>query len=429
MNVQRPEGATPIAEVSSDGAPDREAHDDFTDLPRVRTIHVAIAAVVAICAFAGLFLLGWVPRRERLKAIGEAAAEVGDRPVVDVVHPRSSSDAVDLRLPADIRSMQTTSIFARANGYLKKILVDIGDHVEAGALLAEIDTPDVDADLARAVASLELAKANLSKAQEDESLADTTLKRYAGLNDTGGVTQQQIDERRSALTQSQLALASGRASVAVADAEVKRLTVLQGFERVVAPFPGTITARNYDVGALLAPTNSTEGRELYKIDRTDALRVFVNVPQAYATTLKVGEEAFLSVRNYVGREFAGKIVRTTGVIDAATRTLRIEVDVPNQDGALYSGMYGEMRVRVKPGSPSLIVPTSSLVFVADGTWVWVVDGEQARRRKIEVGRDFGTELEVLTGLTAQDVVVKNPGERLADGASVRVHQETPAAAK
>jgi RND family efflux transporter MFP subunit len=406
--------------------PDREQHEDLSNLPTVGTRSVAIAVAIAVCAFAGLFLLGWIPHRDRTDALNAAAADQDDRPPVDTVRPKPASEAVDLRLPADVRSMQQTSIIPRANGYLKRILVDIGDHVEAGALLAEIDTPDVDADLARATANVELSNANLLKAQEDFALADTTLKRYANSVEGGGVTRQQLDERRSALSESQASLAAARAGVAVAEADVRRLTVLQGFERVTAPFSGTITARNNDVGALLTPSNTTEGRELYRIDRTDSLRVFVNVPQTYATAVKVGDDAFLSVRNHVGREFAGKIARTAGAIDPATRTLRTQIDVPNADGVLYSGMYGEVRLPLRSGHPSLVVPTSALVFVADGTWVWTVESDRARRRKVAVGRDFGTEIEVLTGLTEQDTVVKNPGERLVDGVEVRASSEPEA---
>ena len=216
--------------------------------------------------------------------------------------------------------MQQTSIYTRANGYLKRILVDIGDRVQAGDLLAEIDTPDIDAEL--------------------------------------------------------------------------------------------------------APTNTTAGAELYRIDRTDALRVFVNVPQAYATSVKIGEDAFLAVRNYVGREFTGKVTRSAGAIDPSTRTLRFQIDVTNADGALYAGMYGEVRLPISVDHPMLVVPTSALVFSADGTSVWVLDGDRAHKRKVVVGRDFGTEIEVSDGLAAADLVIKNPGERLVEGAPVRVSSES-----
>jgi RND family efflux transporter MFP subunit len=411
--------------ASAAPAHEREEHEDFSNLPVVRTRSVAVAIAVAVCAFAGLFLLGWMPRRERLAELGQAKAERDDRPAVDAAPPKVSSPSSDLRLPADVRAMQQTSIYTRANGYLKRILVDIGDRVQAGDLLAEIDTPDVDAELARAIATVALAKANVAKAQDDFTLSDATLKRYTGLAQTGGVTQQQLDEKHSAFTQAQSALDGGKASLAVAEAEVKRLTVLQGFERVVAPFAGTITARNYDVGALLAPTNTTEGRELYRIDRTDFLRVFVNVPQAYATSVKIGEDAFLSVRNYVGREFTGKVTRSAGAIDPSTRTLRFQIDVTNADGALYAGMYGEVRLPISVDRPMLVVPTSALVFSAGGTSVWVLDGDRAHKRKIVVGRDFGTEIEVSDGLAAADLVIKNPGERLVEGALVHVSGEPP----
>jgi RND family efflux transporter MFP subunit len=327
-------------------------------------------------------------------------------------------------LPADLRSMQQTSIYARASGYLKRNLVDIGDHVEAGQLLAEIDTPDIDAEVVRATASIALAKANAAIAQDALALADTTLKRYAG-TDSGAVTRQQVDERQAAFTQAKSALEASKSNLEFAEADLKRLQVLQGFERVVAPIAGTVSVRNYDPGALLSPTNTGDGRELFRIDRTDTLRVFVNVPQAYATAVKTGQAAFLTVRNYAGREFAGKVARSAGVVDPTTRSLRMQIDVPNADGALYAGMYGEVRLPTSSEKPALLVATSALVFGPEGTFVWVVTSEQVHKKPVVVGRDLGTEIEIVSGLDATDVVVKNPGERLVEGLAVRQSAEAP----
>jgi len=415
-------GPDPSLHADPGGAPPAVEHEQAIDtkaLPVVRTRSIALALLALACVFAAAFLIGWIPRRERLRALEVSTAAEDGRPPVDAGPPKPEPMSTDLRLPADVRSMQTTSIYVRANGFLKSIHADIGDRVEEGALLAEIDTPDVDAEVARAAASVELAKANEAIAREGLALADATLKRYTGLADTGAVTQQVLDERRAAFTQAKLSLEAGKASRALAEADLERLTVLQGFEKVAAPFAGTISARQYDVGALLTPANATEGRELYRIDRTDTLRVFVNVPQAYATQVKTGQKAALTVRNFPEREFAGTVVRSTGVVDPATRSLRMEIHVPNGDGALFSGMYGEVRLPISNEHPPLVVATSSLVFGPEGTFVWVLEGDRVHKRPVVVGRDLGTELEVVSGLEAADVVVKNPGERLVEGLQVQ----------
>jgi RND family efflux transporter MFP subunit len=397
-----------------------EHHDDISALPKVRTLTVVLAAVVAAAAFAGLFLLGFLPRRARLEELNAGISASDPRPVVEVMQPHRATGGFDLRLPADVQSMQQTSLFARANGYLKRLLVDIGDRVQGGQLLAEIDTPEVDAQLEQANAGVALAEANLAKAQNDFELADATLKRYTGFSQSGGVTQQQLDEKRSAFTEAQTALSAANASVAAAHADVQRLGALQGFEKVTAPFGGIITARNYDLGALISPAEVGPGKELFQLDRTDVLRVFVNVPQAYVGSIKTGDQAYLSVRNYPGREFTGTVTRSAGAIDPATRTLRTQIDVPNQDGALYSGMYGEVRFHLSHDDSPIMVPASALVFDAAGTRVWVVENGNVHQRPIVVGFDLGTELQVESGLTGEESVVTNPGARLSEGVEVRI---------
>jgi RND family efflux transporter MFP subunit len=316
--------------------------------------------------------------------------------------------------------MQETSIFPRANGYLKRVLVDIGDRVESGQLLAEIEQPDVDADLLQAKASVAQANANLVKAQNDFDLSQATLKRYEGFAQGGGVTQQQLDEKRAAFAQAQSALAGAQANVKVADAAVQRLTAMQGFEKVTAPFAGTITSRNYDIGALINGTNPAAGHELFRVADTATLRVFVNVPQTYVTAVRTGQPASLIVRNFGNREFAGTVARSAGALDPATRTLRYEIDVPNSDGVLYAGMYVQTKLPVTPHQAPMVVPTSALVFDATGTKVWTVDNGKAKAKKVDVGRDFGTEVEIASGLKGDESVVTNPGERLADNAPVQV---------
>jgi len=389
-------------------------------LPRVRNWAVALAALAVVGGFAGLFELGWAPRQKRLADLNtETAAVVDARPIVEVSTPKRNDKAADLVLPADARSLQETLIYPRANGYLKRTLVDIGDHVEAGQLLAEIDTPDVDADLNQSKAAQVQAEANVAKAQSDLALGEATLKRYDEVVGAGGVTKQQVDEKRAAVTQAQAALDAERAGVKSAEATVQRLKVMQGFEKITAPFAGTITARGYDIGALVSATNSS-AKELFRIADTSVLRVFVNVPQPYVNTVKTGQSAFLSVRNFAGREFAGTIARSAGTLDPATRTLRYEIDVPNRDGSLYAGMYGQVRLVVNEGHSPIIVPTSALIFDAGGTRLWVVDGGKVHSKKVTVGQDLGTEIEIADGLAGNESIVTNPGEHLTDGAEVQL---------
>jgi RND family efflux transporter MFP subunit len=420
------------ADATNTSAPEAPAHSESVDaskLPKIRWWAVLLALVVGAAAFIKLYSLGSGPRRERADEAKTAAATYDPRPVVDVVKVRRGETASDLRLPADVDSMQQTLVFARTNGYLKSFSADVGDRVAAGRVLAEIDTPEIDAQIAWAHAAVDVARANVVKARVDLELADATLKRFEAFAATGGATAQQLDEKRSAAAQAKSALASAEANVVLADAEVKRLETLQGFEHVTAPFAGVVTARNYDVGALVGPSGASAAKELFRLESGDVLRAWVNVPQSYVASTKVGAKAFLTVSNWPGREFPGTLTRTAGVLDANTRTLRCEIDVPNPDGALFSGMYGEVRFPVTTDHPTLTVPTSAPTFGASGPTVWTVVDGHVHAKKVVLGRDFGAEIEVLDGLSPDDDVVKNPGERLLDGLEVRVAAKVTADAR
>jgi RND family efflux transporter MFP subunit len=400
-----------------------------TDLKPVGNWSVAVAAVIVVLCFAGLFVVGWTPHHKRQAELEQTKSENANmRPVVQTAAPQRSETSRDLTLPADVRPMQETRIFPRASGYLKSQLVDIGDQVKAGQLLAEIDAPDIDADLAQARASLGQAQAQETKAKDDFQLTQATLTRYESFAKTGGVTQQQLDEKRAAFTQAQSVLAGAQASIKASEANVQRLSALQGFEKVYAPFAGTVTARNYDIGALMT-AGASSGRELFRITDVSTLRVFVNVPQSYVTSLAPGQSSYISVRNYPGKEFVGTITRSTGALDPATRTLSYEIDVPNDHGVLFAGMYGSARLRVSQAEPPMVIPTSALVFDSAGTRVWVVQDGKVFPKKVDLGRDFGTETEVATGLNGGEAIVTNPGERLAEGAAVELAAKPQEAAE
>ena len=414
----RPEKALPAApphEVDEHALP--------TDLHRPRTTTVLAVLLLFVLLLAGLFFLGWFPhRRAELLAHNDAADQSADLPVVGVARPRQTATTSDLSLPCDVKPTQETSIYPRANGYLKKLHVDIQDPVTEHMLLAEIDTPEVDAQLAQSQGALEQSRARLASAQATNDLARRTVERYHDLKRRGAasVTDQELDEKESAYVQSQGELAQARANIIAAEADVQRLTVLQGFEKVTAPFPGIITARNYDIGALITPGNTGPGRELFHLVQNNEMRVFVHVPQAYATDLTDGQPAWLAVRNYPGREFTGRVARSSGVIDPTTRTLLLELHFPNPAGALLAGMYGQARLGLSRQRPVLVIPTSAMIFNAAGLQVATVRDGRAHFQTITVGRDLGTELEVLSGLTPDDQVITNPGERIRDGVAVQV---------
>jgi RND family efflux transporter MFP subunit len=306
--------------------------------------------------------------------------------------------------------------------------------VKEGQLLAVIDAPDVDAQLDESKATLEQAKATVVKSEADLQVAGANLDRYfeSQKESPGSVTQQQIDSFRAAYADAVGALDVAKATVVQNAADVQRLSVLQGFERITAPFGGTITARNYDVGALINPSVTTAGTELYDIAETDTLRVFVDVPQADSTNVRIGQPAYLAVRNYPHREFTGVVARMTGALNSNTRTLSFQLNFPNPDGALYAGMYGQARIPVSDAQPLLIIPTSALVFNAKGLQVATVEQGKVHFKPINVGRDYGMQIEVASGLSAEDEVVANPGERIAEGVSVvatSLDQPAPVAQK
>jgi RND family efflux transporter MFP subunit len=408
-----------IGRGEEEGRPD----DLPKDLPKIPTGRIILVAILFLVLVIALFLAGYIPHhRANTKLAQRSAAIQTAKPIVEVAAPKRSDAAVALELPGDALPLQQASLYARSNGYLSKLYVDIGDHVTKGELLAEISAPEVDAQLAASRAALQQAEATEARAETDYNLANSTLQRYQGFFKSGGVTQQQLDERQTTFDQARANLKVAQAAVASAKADVQRLETLQGYEKVFAPFPGTITYRPYDVGALLNPASTGPGLELFDIARTDILRVFVNVPQNYATDVRTGQAGQLLVRNYPGQPFNGMVVRTAGAVDLRTRTLRIEVDFPNDNGRLLANIYGTVKLNVPRQTPQIIIPSSALIFDASGLRVAVLD-EQKRIhfKKITVGRDFGTTVEVVEGLTGSEQVVANPGEKLAENVEVEVH--------
>jgi RND family efflux transporter MFP subunit len=409
-------------------APTNTAEHDHVDVRHVRALpsRVVIAiAIASLCLFGGLFVLGWLPHARRLRAaVDRAAAAVAEKTVVDVVSPRRAPRAIDLTLPGDVRADRATSIHARTSGYLKTLPpgIDIGARVTAGQTLAEISAPELDADLARARAATEQANATVQRATDDVAFQQASFKRYQGFAAEGGLTEQQLDERRQQLQNATSTLRSAEANAAAAAAAQKRLEELAAFEHVTAPFDGVLTYRGYDVGAMIAAEDVAAARELFRIVATDVVRVRVAVPQMHADAVQVGQQADLLLRDRPGSTFAGKVARTARAIDPTTRTLQIEVDVPNADGAILPGTYGQVRLHIERENPGWVLPTSTLMFGAEGLRIAVVTDGRIRMQPVAIDLDYGNEFALARGVDAGTTVVTNPGERLADGLEVTVRR-------
>lgn len=329
-------------------------------------------------------------------------------PTVSVIHPKSQAMAEEVVLPGNVQPFVATPIFARINGYLKKWYFDIGTSVKAGQLLAEIDAPEVDQQLDQARADLNTAKANLQ-------LAQTTAARYESLFKTESVSRQDMEDKAGDR-------AAKKAVMDSATSNVRRLEETQKFEKVYAPFDGVITVRNTDIGALINAGANTAGRELFDIASTGVLRVYVNVPQTYARSATPGSAADLTLAEFPGRHFPGKIARTAESIDPVSRTLLTEVDVDNAKGELLPGAYVSVHLKLASKIAPVVLPVNVLLFRSEGLRVAVVRDGKAILVPIVMGRDFGSEVEVLSGVTAHDEVILNPSDSLTSGTQVRVSE-------
>ena len=336
---------------------------------------------------------------------------------VEYVTVHRDNKPQELVLPGSVQAYLQTELYAQVTGYLARWLVDIGDKVQQGELLAEIAAPQVDAQLrqaeaadAQARANLELARLNYTREQ------DLIVKKV--------VSEQEFDQYRTAY-------AAASAALQASEASVQNLRVQQNFEKIVAPFSGEITTRQIDIGALVSAGSGTAGTALYGLAQTDPLRVYVSVPQSNYPSIRVGAPAQLFVQEYAGHAFQGKVARFSAAIDPASRTLLTEVDVPNPDGALDVGMYGEVKFILKDENAPIIVPSDALVFQAPGPQVVTVTPDnRIQRLAIHVGRDFGKQMEVLDGLQENARIVMNPTDDLTDGLQVQAKpaDQKPAAA-
>ncbi len=312
-----------------------------------------------------------------------------------------------LMLPGTLQGFVQSPVAARAGGYLQKWSKDIGSRVQKGELLAEIESPELDQQLSQAVAVRQQAVASMD-------LARTTAERWEALRQRDAVSQQELEERRSALAQA-------RANLAAAEANVQRLRELSSFKRVVAPFAGVITKRNVDIGDLIDGT----GKPLFLLAQTDPLRVYVNVPQAYAQLVRPGQKVVVTQTELRGKTFEGRVARTAASIDAGNRTMQVEVALPNREGILLPGAFVQVALSLAP-SGMLSVKSNTLMFRADGTRVALVDDKgTVRLQKVRLGRNLGESVEVLDGLQGNEQLVLNPSDSLAEGDKVQVTPDAP----
>ena len=396
------------------------------DLPRPGGRTMLLFLVVVVAVLAVLFVVGWIPHHAAARMAVEDAQEVADQiPLVNVAYPTPSVSSKSVTVWADIQGNQQTDIYPRATGYLKGFYADIHDRVKKGQLLALIEAPDVDAEVNQAQATVLQSQAAVDKAQADARLAKVTLDRYLDSQkiSPGSVTQEDIDQNEATYDDDLSALAEARANVVAEKAALNQLQVQQSFERITAPYDGVITVRNYYAGALMSPSNTAAGAQMFSIVDDSVMRVFAKIPQADAPEVKIGEPVTLTVEDYPGRKFIGKVTRTSGSVDETNREFTTEMEFANPDGALIAGTSGTVDLPMAEAQHVLIIPTSALIFNADGLGVATVkDGLIHMVHNIQVGRDMGSAVEVTSGLSATDEIVTNPGTTLADGVKVTVHQ-------
>jgi RND family efflux transporter MFP subunit len=378
--------------------------------PRTRK-HTGLIVAAAILIFGGIVVYGIFTRLTAGNTVRAETVQMA-LPAVSVVSPKRSAPAQEIVLPGNVQPFISSPIYARTNGYVKNWYADIGAHVKKGQLLAVIETPEVDQQLAQ-------SRSNLSTAQANLKLAEITKNRYQGLLATHAVAQQDVDNAVGTYD-------ANKTIVEADQANVKQLETLQSFEKVYAPFDGIITARNTDIGTLINSGNSGNVKtDLFHISQPGKLRVYVDVPEQYSKAATPGLMASLTLAEFPGKQFQGKLVRTSEAINFSTRTLTAEIDVDNPTGELLTGSYTKVHLKVPGQASSYLVPVSTLVFRSQGLQVAVVKDGSAVLTPVTPGRDFGEQIEIVSGLKGDESVIVTPPDSIISGQKVQV---VPAAA-
>ncbi|MFH1114608.1 MAG: efflux RND transporter periplasmic adaptor subunit [Pseudomonadota bacterium] len=372
-------------------------------------VRSSLAAVVIVVLIITGVVAGLIPRSRQQTALAIETRALSV-PAVTVVSPKPGQSGSGLPLTAEIKPWVEAPIYARANGYLKHRLVDIGDHVEAGQLLAEIDAPELDQEFER-------ARALQAQAEAARELAKITSARWAGLSKTRAVSDQENEEKQADFRLKTATAESARA-------EVRRLEKLQSFTHLMAPFAGIITVRNIDSGDLIVAAG---GKELFHLAQTHKLRVFVQVPQAMARSISVGQTAAMTIPELPGRTFPAKVIRTARVIADDSRTLLVELHVDNPKEEILAGGYAQVRFIEAKMESAMTLPANTVLFRTEGPQIGVVQEDgKVELRTVKLGRDFGQMIEILTGLDLKDRVIVNPADSLASGATVSITETTQA---
>jgi RND family efflux transporter MFP subunit len=354
----------------------------------------------------GLTIVRGIQSRAHAETALERSTEERAIPTVQVIRPKRGAAANELILPGNIEAFTDTPVYARTNGYLRRWYVDIGAHVKAAELLAEIETPEIDQQLQQ-------ARAELATAQANYRLSKSTAERWQALRQSDSVSVQETDEKVGDLE-------SKSAAVEAAAANVKRLEETQAFQKIYAPFDGVVTVRNIDIGDLINAGSNGSQRELFHMASIRQMRAYVEVPQMSARNAGPGTAAELAVPEMPGRRFAGRVVRTSDAMDPASRTLKVEVDVENPNGTLMPGEFVEVHFRLPAPVNSVTVPVNALLFRAEGMTAAVVRDGRVALVPVTIGHDYGDALEVMSGLTAEDRIVVNPPDSIENGDAVRV---------
>jgi RND family efflux transporter MFP subunit len=369
-----------------------------------------LALAIAVIAVVILLASGIWSRVKARNTLNTETAQAA-LPAVSVVSPKRTAPADEIILPGNVQPFITSPIYARTNGYLKKWYFDIGAHVKQGQLLAVIETPEVDQQLQQARSNLLTAQANLE-------LASITKTRYQGLLKSNAVSQQDVDNAVGTYNANKAIVEADKAAVA-------QYSALVSFEKVYSPFDGVITARNTDIGDLInSGSNSNVKTDLFHIAQPGMLRVYVNVPEEYSQGVKVGMTADLSLAEFPGRKFQGKLVRTAEAINLTTRTLLIEIDIANPSGTLLTGSYAEVHLAVPSQASTFLIPVNTLLFRTEGLRVGLVKDGKVVLATITPGHDFGNEIETVAGLKANDQVILNPPDSIVAGQAVQIVQAT-----
>ena len=365
----------------------------------------AFAIVGLLGAF---FLLGVWPRLQAGKAIADVQKDL--RPTVVAVAAQRAKANMELTLPGTLLPIQEALIYARTNGYVKRWLVDIGEQVKLGQLLAEIETPEIDRELKQSLANQQQVKANME-------LARSTAERWKAVLKENAVSPQEVDEKISALKARQ-------ADYAASQASVERLIQMKSFQRVNAPFAGTITGRNVEIGQLISAGNPDPNRWMFKVAKMDTLKLYINVPQSHMRMIKTDMPVNVLLKEFP-QPFTGKVLRTAGALDPQSKTLLTEINVPNEKYELAAGMFVQAKFALNQTEPNILLPSNTLMVRQDGPQVAVVSNNTVQLRKVKLGRDLGTQIEILSGVVEKDMIVTNPTDAMRDGVSVNIKVAEP----